>query len=283
MLILSQLKNLKKLTASEETLVDYILQFPEQVIHQSPKELAEKSYVSVSTIYRLINKLSLEGLNDLKLLLMNDLNKNQTHEPINIDFPISPEDNLYAMKQKLESVYKQTIHSTADITEIENWPQNNLLLQNAHHIDVYASSANVYFAQNFQFQMQEIGKHINVPVNEYMQLLSAANSTSQNLSIVVSYGGRSANIYKLLTILKQNQSKILLITSVNSPLLKEAVDGICLFPALENHYNKVSSFSTRMSLMYIFDLLYLNYFNQNYEQNLAYKLANYKKMNPTLR
>lgn len=205
MLMLSQLKNLKKLTASEETLVDYILHSPEKVIYQSPKELAEQSYVSVSTIYRLINKLSLEGLNDLKLLLMNDLNKNQGNEPINIDFAISSEDNLYAMKQKLEAVYKQTIQSTSDTTEMENWTQNNFLLKNAHQIDVYTSSANVYFAQNFQFQMQEIGKQINVPIDEYIQLLSAANSTSKHLSIVVSYEGRSTNIYKLLNILKKKK------------------------------------------------------------------------------
>lgn len=282
MSLLIKLKNLDKLTTSEEVLVQYILEFPRKVIHFSPKELAEHSYVSISTIYRLINKLNLDGLNDLKLALVNDLNE-QANEPIiNMDYPISAEDNQYAMTQKLKTVYEQTVQSTIEINPLEAMTVNSELLKNAEFIDIYASSANVYFAQNFQFQMQEIGKRIAVPIDDYMQNLSACNSTPEHLAIVVSYEGRGTSVKKIIEILQKNGSKILLITSNNSPLLKEIVSGILLFPSLENHYNKISSFSTRSSLMYIFDSLYLSYFNQDYEKNLAYKLENYQKMNPDL-
>lgn len=282
MSLLIKLKNLDKLTTSEEVLVQYILAFPRKVIYFSPKELAEHSYVSISTIYRLINKLNLDGLNDLKLALVNDLNE-QTNEPIiNMDYPISAEDNQYAMTQKLKTVYEQTVQSTIEINPIETMAANSELLKNAKFIDIYASSANVYFAQNFQFQMQEIGKRIAVPIDDYMQNLSACNSTPAHLAIVVSYEGRGTSVKKIIEILQKNRSNILLITSKNSPLLKENVSGILLFPSLENHYNKISSFSTRSSLMYIFDSLYLSYFNQDYEKNLAYKLENYQKMNPDL-
>ena len=282
MSLLIKLKNLDKLTTSEEVLVQYILEFPRKVIHFSPKELAEHSYVSISTIYRLINKLNLDGLNDLKLALVNDLNE-QANEPIiNMDYPISAEDNQYAMTQKLKTVYEQTVQSTIEINPIEAMTVNSELLKNAEFIDIYASSANVYFAQNFQFQMQEIGKRIAVPIDDYMQNLSACNSTPEHLAIVVSYEGRGTSVKKIIEILQKNGSKILLITSKSSPLLKETVSGILLFPSLENHYNKISSFSTRSSLMYIFASLYLSYFNQDYEKNLAYKLENYQKMNPDL-
>lgn len=280
--LMLKLKSLDTLTTSEEALVTYILDFPEKVIHFSPKELAEHSYVSISTIYRLINKLDLDGLNDLKFALVTFLNEHTTEQIIDIDYPISAEDNHYAMTEKLKSVYEQTVQSTIDTNDIDRIAFNGTLLKNADCIDIYATSANIYFAQNFQFQMQEIGKQINVPIDDFMQNLSAANSAPNHLAIVVSYGGRSSSVKKILAILKENKSKILLITSKNSPLLNEKVDGVFLFSSLENHYNKISSFSTRMSLMYIFDSLYLSFFNQNYERNLAYKLANYQKMNPNL-
>lgn len=282
MRLLIKLKNLDTLTSSEEVLVQYILDFPRKVIHFSPKELAEHSYVSISTIYRLINKLKLDGLNDLKLALVNDLNE-QTNEPIiDMDYPISAEDNQYALSQKLKTVYEQTVQSTLEINSIEAMAASSELLKNAAFIDIYASSANIYFAQNFQFQMQEIGKRISVPIDDYMQNLSASNSTPEHLSILVSYEGRGSSVKKIIEILQKNGSNILLITSKNSSLLKETVSGTLLLPSLENHYNKISSFSTRTSLMYIFDSLYLHHFNQDYEKNLAYKLANYQKMNPDL-
>ncbi|GGC79808.1 MurR/RpiR family transcriptional regulator [Enterococcus wangshanyuanii] len=277
-----KLRSLDSLTASEQTLVDYILETPDEVIHFSPQELAEHSYVSISTIYRLINKLEFDGLNDLKLALVNDLNEHRTTPIIDIDYPISAEDNLYAMTTKLKTVYEQTVQSTSDTNNFDQMAANSKLLRNAKYIDVYASSANIYFAQNFQFQMQEIGKRIHVPIDDYTQNLTAANSTPDHLAIVVSYEGRGSSVKKILATLKKNESKVLLITSKNSPLLTTKVDGLFLFSSLENHYNKISSFSTRMSLMYIFDCLYLGFFNQDYERNLAYKLANYQKMNPNL-
>ncbi|MEI5995328.1 MurR/RpiR family transcriptional regulator [Candidatus Enterococcus mansonii] len=280
--LLLKLKNLDTLTTSEKALVTYILDFPEKVIHFSPKELAEHSYVSISTIYRLINKLNFDGLNDLKLALVNHLNEHTAEPIIDIDYPISAEDTHYAMTKKLKTVYDQTIQATLDTNRFDTMASNAELLKNAQFIDIYATSANIYFAQNFQFQMQEIGKQINVPIDDYMQNLSAANSTPNHLAIVVSYGGRSSSVKRILTILKENKSKVLLITSKNSPLLDETFDGVFLFSSLENHYNKLSSFSTRMSLMYIFDCLYLSFFNQEYEKNLDYKLANYQKMNPKL-
>jgi DNA-binding MurR/RpiR family transcriptional regulator len=280
--LLAKLKNLESLTASEQTLVHYILEFPDQVIRFSPQELAEHSYVSISTIYRLINKLELDGLNDLKLALVNNLNEQRTEPIIDIDYPISAEDNLYAMTKKLKTVYEQTLQATMDTNDLDRMTINSELLKNAKYIDIYASSANIYFAQNFQFQMQEIGRQIQVPIDDYMQNLSAANSTAEHLAIVVSYEGRGSSVKKILATLQKNQTKILLITAKNSPLRQLEVDGLCLFPSLENHYNKISSFSTRMSLMYLFDSLYLSYFNQDYEKNLAYKLENYQKMNPKL-
>ncbi|WP_430603747.1 hypothetical protein IGJ02_001316 [Enterococcus sp. DIV0724b] len=280
--LILKLKNLDRLTTSEKALVDYILDSPEKVIHFSPKELANHSYVSISTIYRLINKLDLDGLNDLKLALVNYLNEHNSEQIIDMDYPISAEDNHYAMTKKLKTVYEQTVQSTIDVNTVEMMAITSSLIDKSALIDIYASSANIYFAQNFQFQMQEIGKRINVPIDDYMQNLSAANSTSDHLAIIISYEGRGSSVKKIVDTLKKNNSKILLITSKNSTLLDEKVDGTLFFSSLENHYNKISSFSTRMSLMFLLDRLYLSFFNQNYEKNLAYKLENYQKMNPNL-
>ena len=43
---------------------------------------------------------------------------------------------------------------------------------------------------NFQFQMQEIGKQVNVPIDEYQQRLIAASSDENHLAIIITFGGR---------------------------------------------------------------------------------------------
>lgn len=106
---LLKLKTLSSLTTSENVLVQFILAAPEKVIYLSPKELAEASFVSISTIYRLINKLNLDGLNDLKLELVKYLNAHTSDPIIDINYPISSEDTNFSVMKNLQLVYEQTV------------------------------------------------------------------------------------------------------------------------------------------------------------------------------
>ena len=46
----------------------------------------------------------------------------------------------------------------------------------------------------------------------------------------------------------------------------------------ENHYRKISSFSTRLTLLYILDCLYTCYFELDYENNIKNKIEYYESM-----
>lgn len=145
-------------------------------------------------------------------------------------------------------------------------------------IDLYTSAGNLFFAENFKFQMQEIGRFVNVPVEEYHQRLTAAASGSSHLSIVVSYGGRGTVIPKIVDTLQKNKSPILLISSTEEiPFAKAATHHLYL-SSNENHYNKISSFATRLSLLFLLDCLYTSYFKLDYEENIALKMDYYHKI-----
>ena len=45
-----------------------------------------------------------------------------------------------------------------------------------------------------------------------------------------------------------------------------------------NHYKKISSFSTRLSILYILDVLYTCYFKLDYQENIEKKLAYYNNI-----
>lgn len=148
-------------------------------------------------------------------------------------------------------------------------------MKSAEIIDVYTSAGNIYFAENFKFQMAEIGVNINVPVEEYYQRLSAANSNSSHLAIFISFAGRGIMVKPILNILRKTKTPILLICSTEDNPIKEYADYILNLCSLENHYNKISSFSTRLSLLYILDILYTCYFKADYKTNQRKKLDGY--------
>lgn len=280
--IVTKMSELTELTANEKTLVTYIVAHPREVINFRSAELGAAAFVSVSTIYRLINKLGLAGFAELKIELASSLRTLDKEAGIDYDYPIVESDTPFQIMSNLNKIYTYTIDETVGYANPDELVEVGKLLLQATTIDVYAASANLFFAQNFKFQMQEIGVLINVPEEDYIQRLSAANSDHRHVAIVVSYGGRGQTTREVVKLLKENEVPIILITSIQeNPLLEFATHKLYL-ASVENHYDKVSSFSTRLSLLTVFDTLYAIYFNRNYDKNLSYKLENYQKMNKKL-
>lgn len=280
--ILTKMSELENLTNNEAVLVKYILSNPKEIIIKKPSEIATAAFVSVATIYRLINKLGLSGIGELKIELASTFRTLEDEIEVNHNYPILESDTPFQIMQNLSKIYNATIDETVAFFDPEELVQVGKKLLAAKVIDVYTASANLFFAQNFKFQMQEIGVLVNVPEEDYVQRLSAANSDKEHVAIVVSYGGRGQTTKEVVKILKDNEVDIILITSLQeNPLLEYATHKLYLASA-ENHYNKISSFSTRLSLLSVFDLLYSIYFNYDYEKNLQYKISNYQKMNKSL-
>ncbi|MFW7367785.1 MurR/RpiR family transcriptional regulator [Vagococcus fluvialis] len=280
MTILADLSKLTDLAPNEQELVSYIKKNPKEVLSMSSKELTESSFVSVATLYWLLGKLNLTSFSDLKVSLATNVRDDLM--PVDPDYPIQETDTTHTSIQKMKSLYQQTLDDTFVLFDEKTMENSIALMNQAKVIDVYSSSANLHLAKNFKFQMQEIGCLINVPDEDYVQRLSAANSGENHLAIVISYGGRGQTTIEVMKILEENKTPILLITSSqNNPFLEKAREVLYL-SSNENHYNKISSFSTRFSILMVLDILYANYFNQNSLANKEYKLANYQKMNRDL-
>lgn len=276
--MIQRLQLLEHLTPTEQILVDYLKESPEEFIDLKPKEVADKLFISVSTIYRLINKLGLRGVNDLKLLLQTELQQGQNHHVSDIDFPILETDTHYEVMLHLKEVYERTIEDTLGLADPEVLVSAVEKMSKATIIDVYTSSANLYFAENFQFQMQEINRLVTVPKDDYIKSLTASNSDNSHLAFVISFGGHGSSMEEICKILKKNNVPIILLTSTQGNPLTAYADDIIYMVSSENHYNKMSSFSTRMTLLYLLDSLYSLYFQLNYDDNLAFKLEAYERM-----
>lgn len=64
-------------------------------------------------------------------------------------------DTPYQIMTNLNQIYKGTIDETLNNADPEELVKIGEKLIQAKTIDVYAASANLFFAQNFKFQMQK--------------------------------------------------------------------------------------------------------------------------------
>ena len=277
--IFSKLDKLTDLTQNEKTLVYYMQNNSEDFIRMSASEISKACFISTSSIYRLCKKVGLAGLAELKVqvsLSINEYLKEQNS--LNFDYPFKQNETQNQVVLKMKELYEQTIQSSLNLIDLNTLKLVASILKKAIYIDFYTSAGNIYFAENFKFQMQEIGTFINVPIEEYHQLLTASTSDEKHVAIIVSFEGRGLITKNLANILKKNNTPIILISSTNDNPITKYADYHLYLSSNENNFNKISSFSTRLSLLYLLDCIYTCYFKFDYEKNVNYKLSTYKKL-----
>ncbi len=200
--ILVQIKQLTNLTENEKILVEFILNHHERFLKMSAKQISQEIFVSNSTIYRLCQKLNLAGLSELKVQVPSSFNNFilEDHE-LDFNYPIKQHESQYVMVQKLKTIYEQTVINTQNLIDLEILRQVAFKIKKSKYIDIYTSAGNLYFAENFKFQMQEISCFVNVPIEEYHQRLTTACSNEEHLAIVISFEGRGHSIGDICHIL----------------------------------------------------------------------------------
>ena len=273
------LKENKDLSKNERILANYILKHPEDVLKMSSKDLGKVCFVSTATVYRLCDKLGLSGFSDLKIKITSSLDDyRKSNENFNFDFPVNQFQTHYEIIQKIKEDYEQTLNLTANLFSLDQLRLIASAMEKSQIIDVYTSAGNINFALNFQFQMQEIGIQVNVPIDEYQQRLIAASSNENHLAIIITFGGRGILSDILPRILHKVKTPIVLISSYDYTFKDLDPDYQLYISPYENHYKKISSFSTRLSILYILDVLYTCYFKLDYQENIEKKLAYYNNI-----
>lgn len=275
--IFLKIQNTPHLAKNEKLIMQMILDDPETFLKMSAKEICDHCYVSIPTLYRLCHKLDLVGLAELKVQISGSLNAyREEKNEFNFNYPVQRFQTQHEVLTMLKEDYEQTNIATFNLFDLDQLRLCVSALKKAKQIDIYTSAGNLFFAKNFQFQMSEINVDVHVPSEDYAQRLSAASSDKTHVAIVISFGGRGLLYHKVMPILKKNHTPIILISSVEPLPYSELATYHLYMCSYESHYNKMSSFSTRMSLLYILDALYACYFKTDFENYQKIKIENYK-------
>lgn len=265
------------LTESERSLADVILAGPERCLGEGAKQLARRASVSQATVYRLCEKLGCSGLADLRVRLARALEAYR-HEDAGVDvnFPVRAGQDGRAVVDGLARDLAQTLAATANVLDAAALDRAAEIVLGARHVDVLATAGNVAFAQNFRFQMAEVGRAVSVPVDEYEQRLAVASTDPTHAVVLVSFGGRGFLARSAARSLAERGVPVVLVASAaQTPLDEFATVKLALSPQ-EDHARKVSPFATGLSLLFVLDALFARCFVEDFDANLARRLAYYE-------
>lgn len=263
---------------TEKEIIQYVCQHPEAVIHMTSKTLAEPTFTSSATIVRFCQKLGYQGFNAFKLAISQELESFQMHQSINHNFPVTQGDTLKEMTSKMVNLYTQTITESAALLHHRQMEKIVALLQQAEAIDLYGLLNSSFLASDFQFKCERIGKKAFVESYPGQQIYHAANADHTHVAIIISYSGVNKEMLRVAQLCQLNQTPIIVITGTAHQLLAKTATYTIEVPADEGIFPKLGSFSSKVSISFILDLLFSALYEKNYQQNFEAYLSISKKI-----
>lgn len=272
MLICEKLQEFDYLSTSEKAVADKILELEEAIKDMTVRDLAEAAFTATSAVSRMAKKLGFESYLEFKDEFIKELKYLNSHfTNIDANVPFTKDDNLARVAGSMASMYEQTSKDTLELVDYSQLIRAIDLIEKAVTIHVLCYGIGQDLARVFADRMMRIGKRVVVTDNIHNQFYSTYHSDKSDCFIIISYTGTTRKIRTYVDYINKNKAKSILITSIGENDLSLKSDVVLRMSTREKLYSNIANFSSAISIMMIFDLLYSGYFQRDYDGNFAMK------------
>ena len=245
-----------KLSASEQSLKNFIIANPDKVVDLNINELAKAAYVSVGCISRLCRKLGYQGYRQLRLRIAEELKDHVRNRVIKETVPFRTETSIETIINNLPIIYDKAINYTkillnhSVILKWSKWIQKDNLV-------IFANNQNRFLAESFIYKLEEIGIYAKFFDSIHYQYLDwLAYHKQRVVAILVSHSGHNTNILHIGEKLKRRSITSMLITSraLDDELYEKFDDIVKIIPTVNTR--ELSNVQFAMATQYVFDVIY---------------------------
>ncbi len=255
---------MREASGTEKGIIAYLLEHPEQVVEMNIRDLAKKCYASTSTISRLCHKIGFEHYKDFQksLVYENALRKDVITER---NCEIDRNDSLEQLIEKV--IYKNivSLKDTKSLIEIDALDKSVKLLAKSRKIAFFGMGASLLAAQDAYLKFMRINKFCQINQDYHAQIVLAANMTSEDVAIVISYSGMTKEMIMCAETMKNGNVPIIAITCFRESPLSKLADYNLYVTETEFDF-RTGKMSSRISQLVVVDMLYMAYIQNNYDE-----------------
>jgi RpiR family transcriptional regulator, carbohydrate utilization regulator len=238
----------------EKKIADYILRFPEKMIHQTITQVADDIGVATSTIFRFCQRMGFKGYQTMKIVLASEISS-----PIRemVQEKIQEQDNERAVTEKIFNTSIRTFKDTIQMMDFSSIKKAVKAILNAERVEFYGTGSSGIVALDAHHKFIGSGISTVAYTDPYLQLRAASQLTEKDVAVIISDSGVNAETLSVLDAAKEAGAKTIVITNlIRSPLNKKA-DIILrtVTSGIRTHSEDVFSKIVQMSLI---DALYIN-------------------------
>ncbi|ETA79738.1 MurR/RpiR family transcriptional regulator [Youngiibacter fragilis] len=265
---------------ARKTIAEFILQEKNDLTYYSMKEIADLTFTSKPTLVRFAKALGFSGWREFMVAFLDELHQQESHYAgIDSNLPFKEDDSTSDIIRKISELEIESIHETTDLMEVPTLELAVKRLLSANRIALFGISPNTLVGELFRRKMQSIGKIVNIPMIDEGGTFSHSLGPN-DCAIILSYSGNneSREPMSFIRILKENEVPLIGITSGGKNYIRENIDCVFTISSRERLYSKISNFSTEVSVLSIFNIIFSLLFCENYQKNLEYKIKASRKL-----
>lgn len=264
--ILSMLRAGMRTFGNTETKVaEYILRQPQRVVEMSIQELAQTSRVSEASIVRFSRKIGLGGYSELKLMLATEV---MMQGEVDVYQDIAIDEQPLDVLKKLSKITNKALGDTVKVIDKRAIDEAVTLIECAgqarKNLYLVASGGSQIVTQDLQFKLMRIGISSSCFANAHITFEAVASSRPDEVAFVVSSLGLSKEVLDCVRVLKQNQTKIILLTQFGNNRMIDQADVCLLTSNVENNL-RLGSIATRLVHLQIVDMLFVSLALKRYD------------------
>lgn len=260
----------RDISRKEQQIADYILNFPERIIHQSIGDLSRQLGMAESTVFRFCQRLGYKGYKEFKIDLAS-FKKEETVIENEIFEGITREDSPKTIAKKVFEANRQALNDTVDLLEEAQVSAAVDLLRQSDRIYFFGIGGSNVIAMDAYHKFLRSPLDVSCSTDSHIQLMQAARLTERDTAVIISHTGQSQDSLQIAGQVKKNGAHLIAITSFLLSPLAELSD-ICLLSTSKEVEYRSEALASRITQLSIIDALFVNvmYHDQEHsEESLA--------------
>lgn len=250
-LIMKMQSFLPEMSKAEKRIAQIILDDPREIVQMSITELAARSKVSDATVVRFCRRLGMQGYQEMKVTLAQDL--------------VSPIESIHeevsegdAPADVLGKVFASTMHAleyTLRILDKRQFEQALEAISRAKTINIYGCGNSASVARDMQHKLMRLGLRAVSFSDGHMQSIASTALEKGDVCIAISHSGSSKDVVSAAKLAKMRGATVICMTGLGRSPLSDVADIRLDTASKETSYHIVA-LSSRISQYTIIDSLY---------------------------
>lgn len=256
-------KSRDSMSATERSVADYLLGHQGEAMGLSIHQLAEKTFASPSTVIRMCQRIGFKGYKEFRQAVtcevaVRRLDQTDGHAEI------TGSDSLDDIVDKITYQNIMSLEDTKELVDTGTLRVCVELVRNARTVLLFGLGVSLCAARDLNLRFLRLNKPCVVNDDWHAQLLQAKNASKEDLAIVLSYSGETAEVVECVKALRENRTPIIAITRRMDSQVA-ALSDYRLYTAGDMSTARSGTMATHISQLNVIDILFTAYANSGHE------------------